>query len=86
MKRGAFIILIITASLAYAAAAVLWFLPLGAVYVFLVIPRLSEKAAFAGMFPLFAAAYIFTYPVYRTVLRRILNKKKPQALKRRGTG
>ena len=76
MKRGAFVMLLIAVSLAYAAAAVVCFCALGAVYVFWVIPRISEKAAFTGMLPLFAAAYIFTYFVYRTVLRRILYKKK----------
>ena len=68
------VLLLAAASLFHTAAAILCCIPLGIVYALLVIPRVNERTAFAGVFPLFAAAFVLSCFVYRAVLRRFLKK------------
>ena len=77
IKKAKYALFIAAATVFNMAVTIICFTILMLPYSVLLIPRISEKTAYAGVYLLLAAAIVFSFLIYRRALKLYL-KKRPQ--------
>lgn len=73
-KKARLALFVLAATVFNVVTTVLCATVLFLLYAALVVPRIPEKAAFVGFLPIFIAAFVLAFFIYRAVLKRYLEK------------